>query len=323
MEMTKAKKKRPPRLERPKKQYDTSQCALYGIKGTLQLLRALKWEKSLGELEALAQERGAYSVWTEQDGRTIQAPTPKLRTVHARVAVLLRRIIPPHYRHSGIRDRSFITNAAEHLEAHASLKLDIKSFYPSTKFGHVRRFFIVQMNCAPDVAAILARLCCYQKRHVPTGAVHSEVLAFYCHKEMFDQLAERVRVRGGRMTIYVDDIMVTMPNASLTDLEWTRHLFSHYGMQMHPRKSSVLRRKQEKIITGVAIRDGRMFAPSVQHKKVEELLGEMRLASTDEVEKRKARSLIGHLDHIAHIDPRFKARASGNRARLKSLVTVS
>jgi hypothetical protein len=179
--MSSPKRKKPPRLEIPKKQYALNQCALYGIKGTQQLLSVLKWTAGLAALKAEAQKPGSYSVWTEDDGRVIQAACPSLRLVHSRIAVLMRRVLPPEYRHSGIRGLSFITNAAQHCAPHASLKLDVRKFYPSTKYSHVRSFFVNEMHCAPDVAGILAHLCCYQGA-IPTGGVHSEVLAFYCHK---------------------------------------------------------------------------------------------------------------------------------------------
>lgn len=308
------------RLEKPKKQYAKDQCALYGIKGLGQLTEALQWPGELKDLLALSDDSGAYRVWQEQDGRWIQEPTRHLRAVHTRVAVLLRRILPPDYRQSGVRSRSFLSNAANHLDGHASLKLDIKSFYPSTTFGHVRRFFVREMKCAPDVAARLAQLCCYQRKHVPTGGVHSEVLAFFCHKEMFEKLLSRVKDRGGRMTVYVDDIMVTMPNASITDLEWTRKLFAGYGMRLHPRKSTVLRRTSVKCITGVWIRNGKMLAPKQQHSKAVEIMRNLKAAGSQGERVKSARSLIGHLDHIAQIDQRFKQRAIGNRARLKDLL---
>jgi len=150
--------------------------------------------------------------------------------------------------------------------------------------------------------------------------VHSEVVGFYCHKPAFDALLARTETRGGVMSVYVDDIMVTMPNASLTDLEWVRRLFRRTGIEMHRGKSSVIPKRAPKLITGVVIRHGATAAAATQHRRIRELEAKLATSVDADERKRSARSLVGHLDHIAQIDPRFKARATGSRGRLAALL---
>lgn len=318
--MEKQSRKRPPRLEVPRKQYTHKDCALYGLRGMGQLLHVLKWKGSRQELEALSAAKGSYKVWSTSTGRSVQAASPVLRLIQARIAVLLRRVMPPDYRHSGVRGRSFITNALQHLQDDPSVKLDIKSFYPSTTFRHVFRFFRDPMQCAGDVAFLLAKLCCFQERHLPTGGVHSEVVAFWCHKDSFDRLWERTVGRGGKMSVYVDDIMLTMPGASLTDLEWARRLFARQRVRIHPGKSKVLPKRGAKVITGVEIRRGKAGAPKQQHRMIKQRLDEVRAATSLPDTAKAVNSLLGHLDHVAQIDPRFVSRAQGTRKRFKSVL---
>lgn len=315
------KRKKPPKLESPKKQYTLDQCALYGVQGIGQLIHVLDWKGSRQALEDLSAAKGSYRSWKNEKGRGLQAATPELRRVQARIAVLLRRVMPPEYRHSGVRGRSFLTNAQQHLQDDPSLKLDIKSFYPTTTFQHVRKFFKEVMRCAGDVAFLLAKLSCYQDRHLPTGGVHSEVMAFYCHRESFEKLWKRVKSRGGTMTVYVDDIMLTMPGASLTDLEWARRLFAKQRVKIHPGKSKVIPKRSVKVITGVEIRSGKVGAPKRQHMMIKQRLDEIRLASSPEEVSGAAMSLLGHLDHVAQIDPRFVSRARGTRGRFKAALS--
>jgi len=315
-----AKKK----LERPKKQYALNQCALYGIRGLGELAAILEWKENPVDLERFADRPYNYRAWTEE-GRAIQAPIESLRSVQVRIATLLRRVQPPEYRHSGIRKRSFLTNAQQHLADDPSIKIDIRKFYPSTSFDHVRRFFRNDLRCAGDISVILAKLCCYRRNlgnagHLPTGGVHSEVLGFYCHKRAFDALLARAEGRGGAMSVYVDDIMVTMPNASLTDLEWVRRLFSRSGIEMHRGKSRVISKRAPKTITGVIIRNGTTHAIAAQHRKTKELEEALVAELNLEAKKKIARSLLGHLDHIAQVDARFKSRAVGARGRLAALL---
>lgn len=266
------------------------------------------------ELRSLVDLQGGYRVW-KQDDRVVQAAKPVLRRIHARIATLLRRVAPPHYRHSGVRDRSFLSNAMQHTELHASLKLDISKFYPSTTVHHVWKFFVHRMQCAPDVAAFLAGLCCFQKRHLPTGGVHSEVLAFYCHLGMLDALNARVAARGGIMTVYVDDIVITMPGACESDLRWAERLISRARLTMNVRKSRVIQTHKEKLITGVCIQRGKVRAPAGQHLKVKHLHEAIALGSPADDAAMNVRKLQGHLDHIAQIEPKYQARARGHRAK--------
>jgi len=313
-------RKKPPKLENPRKQYALDQCALFGVNGFGQLLQTLGWAGTRVELEALPNAKGSYSEFKNEEGRWVQSAGKELRAVHFRIATLMRRVLPPEYRQSGVRGRSFLTNAQQHTCVEPSIKLDIKKFYPTTTFQHVLNMFAHDMRCSGDVAFLLAKLCCFKQRHLPTGGVHSEVLAFYCHKNSFDQLLDRATARGGVMTVYVDDIMITMPEASLTDLEWARRLFANQGVKLHPGKCKVIPAGTTKTITGVQIRNGEISAPAKQHRMIKERFDQLR-ESTDEAERATlARSLIGHLDHVAQIQPAFASRAKGNRARLKALV---
>lgn len=286
-----------------------------------QLQHELGWTGDRKRLEALADAKDAYRVWPGPKGRVVQEPGPELRAVHARIATLLRRVAPPDYRHSGVRGRSFLTNAQQHALDCPSIKADIRGFYQSVTFAHVWTFFQQEMKCAGDVAFLLAKLCCYERKHLPTGGVHSEVVAFYCTRGCFEQLNKRARQRGGVMSVYVDDIMVTMPEASHTDLGWMKRLFAHRGFTLHPVKSRVYGKRESKTITGVRIRNGRLAAPQRQHLAIKDLNARLRdAATTPEAAANSARSLLGHLDHVAQIEPRFKLRAVGNRARLKPVI---
>ncbi len=285
-------------------------------------MHKLTWSHSKKALEALSDQKGAYKVWQHASGRWVQEANPELRKLQARIATLLRRVEPPEYRHSGVPGRSFLSNAASHRADMPSVKTDIKAFYPSIRFNHVRHFFKSKMNCAGDVAFLLAKICCYERQHLPTGGVHSELLAFYCLKPCFDAIAERARNQDGAMTAYVDDIMLTLPCASHSDLRWIKRLFRQHGITLHgAKKSRVFRKNEQKTITGVCVRDGHMRAPQSQHLAIKNRFAALRDPSLADTERaRVARSLIGHWEHVQQIDPRFTPRARGNRSRLDVLI---
>lgn len=310
-------KKKKSRLEKPKKQYAKDQCALYGLKGLGQLRKVLEWHASQRRLERVPEKKSSYKVWRNSKGRDVQEAIGELRALHVRIATLLRRISPPDYRHSGVRGRSYITNASEHAVGQPSIKIDIKAFYPSTTFHHVYAMFRGYLECADDVALLLAKICCFRETHLPTGGVHSEVTAFFSHKALFDRIANRAVQFGGRFTVYVDDLVMTFDKASASDLSWAANEIKKHGLILHPDKSRVIGRRERKTITGVTIAGEVTLAPQKNHLNV---LSSFR--SLSELRGIKdagaARRLIGQLDQIAQIDPRFKSRAKGNRIRLKN-----
>jgi len=313
------KKTKKSRLKRPKKQYSVDQCALYGLKGLGQLRDVLLWEGSQRKLEQLPYKRSSYRVWTEE-GREIQSAEHELRFLHYRIATLLRRIKPPIYRHSGIRGRSYITNGAAHAIDEATLKLDISSYFTSTTFQHVYRFFRDHLSWSDDVAVVLAKICCFRDKHLPTGGVHSEDLAFHAHKPLFDKLNARAKRAGGVFTVYVDDLALSFSGASDSDLRWASRAISGHGLRMNHRKSRLLPKKAEKVMTGVKINGVHVSAPNRNHLKLREGFEALSIAPK-ELKPTAARRLQGRYDQIAQIDRRFKEAAGGNRKRLRPLLS--
>jgi hypothetical protein len=178
------------------------------------------------------------------------------------------------------------------------------------------------MKCATDVAHVLSRICCYQNSYLPTGARHSEVLAFYCHKSIFDKIRERANSRYGVMTTYIDDLVVTMEGASSGDFQWIRRLFSAVGMKLNLRKSLIYRVKDSKTVTGVILTKGKKRAPHKQHlKALKHFMAMDELLKNTPEHTSHARKLMGHLEHIASIDGRFIKKAVGNRLRFGKTIT--
>ena len=308
------------RLETPIKQYSIKDCALYALRGRNQLINALLWKGTFDELESLAKRRDNYRCWLK-DGREVQESREHLRRIHFRIATLLGRVAPPDYRHSGVKKRSFVTNAAQHAVDEPMLQFDIRKFYPSTTFKHVYRFFAVELSCAADIAHLLATLCCFESKHLPTGGVHSEVMAFYVHKRQFDAIKARAESRGGRMSSYVDDIAITAPEISLTDLEWVRRRMKQHGLALHPGKSFVSRKIDARILTGVQLTGSKLLALSKHRKCIKDLNEALSQTSCPSAARSVARKLMGHYDHIAQVESAFRPIATGNRARLKKVLS--
>jgi len=125
------------------KRYPINQSPLYKLRNRRKL--ASIFNLKISDLEALVKRNDNYRIFRigkeTKKTRTVEVPKPKLDRLHHRLFVLLSRIEPPDYLHSGVKGRSYVTNAKSHLHAHELAKVDIVQFFPSTKGWHVFNFF--------------------------------------------------------------------------------------------------------------------------------------------------------------------------------------
>lgn len=286
--------------------YPLHQSQLYKV-SSRKKLAAEVFNVDLKWLERLAHHEKNFRIFAiVQSGksRQVEVPKPTLERVHRRLFSLLERIEKPDYLHSGCRGRSYITNARAHAGPAPLVKLDLKKFYPSVDGARVARFFRETLNCSPDVAGLLTRLCVCEN-HVPTGSCVSQLLAYYAAAPMLDELYSLAATHGVRMTCYVDDLTFSGARATPSFLWAAKQIVDRHGFRYH--KHRTYRADQDKVVTGAMIRGDRVTVISNrEHDLARHIhaLGGMdavaRLAAID--------SLIGKASAAAQIDRRFLAR---------------
>ena len=249
--------------------YPLNQSPLYKLQ-TRRKLAGL-FGMSAPELEKLAKRPDNYRIFTigkdKNKLRQVEEPKPCLERIHRRLFNLLRRINPPEYLHSGIKGRSYITNAKEHIGSDTAITLDIRKFFPSTRGWHVFDFFHNVMQCSRDVAGLLTKLStCHD--HVPTGSCLSQVIAFYAHYEMFEEIYNLTSSKGLIMTCYVDDIAISGKNANKAVLYEIRGILKRRGLKSHSGKESVFRKGVPKEITGSIVVENGLRLPNKKHQKI-------------------------------------------------------
>lgn len=246
-----------------RKLYPIDQSPLYAMKGLGQLEKALQADLQAA-LEACTAE--SYRVFVNDKGREIQAPRGTLDRIHRRIAALLARVETPDYLFSK-RGRSHLDNAGAHRGQVELLKTDIKEFYPGTTHAMVTLMFQRHFNCASDIARILAGVCCFNG-FLPTGSSLSGFLAFWCAKDMFDELHELALAHGLVMTVFADDITISGSGASSKLLWRARQIIHKHGRTTKRKKSRVYAASHPKPVTGAVLRDGEMLLPNSQHLKI-------------------------------------------------------
>lgn len=251
--------------------YLLNQCPLFKLKSKKKLADILGM--SVQEIESLAKREDNYRVFfinkTNGKPRKIEEPKPHLERIHRRLFNLLSRINAPEYLHSGVVNRSYISNAAAHLNADTALTLDIEAFFPSTLGWHVFEFFDSVMQCSRDVSGLITRLSTVAG-HVPTGSCLSQIMAFYAHKNMFDEINALAEASGFKMTCYVDDISISGSNVGPSFLYAVRGILQRRGLKSNLKKEAIYRKGVPFQITGAIVRSDGLFLPNKKHKNIHE-----------------------------------------------------
>lgn len=298
-----------------RKTYHLDQCPLYRLQSRKKLASEI-FDVELSLLEKLANTSTNYHVFNLQQGektRQVEVPKRILERIHRRLFVLFERIQKPEYLQSGVKGRSYISNAKRHVGNTPLVKLDIKKFYPSIDSARVYRFFFETLKCSPDVSGLLTKLTTYEE-HVPTGSCASQLLAFFAAKPMFDALNQLATESGLVFSCYVDDMTFSGTEATPKLLWAVKQVVHSYGLAYH--KDQCYTAGQQKLVTGVMV-DGDRIAvlPSREH----ELWRRMHNLGDGDEEQRKAalNSLIGSVVAAGQIEKRFLARLQ-NLRRIKA-----
>lgn len=308
------------------KQYPLNQSPLFKLRSLRRLGLILGVEAA--ELRALAVRDDNYRVFTvspkkhcrcilgEDEGgvepaplklRTVEAPKAELERAHVRLFKLLRRIQPPEYLHSGVKGRSYISNARVHRGAKPLIKIDIRRFYPSTSADHVRRFFQCRLRCSQAVSALLTSLTTVDG-HLPTGSCLSQQLAFLTHQPLFDRLDQLARNRGATMTCYVDDITISGVGATGSLLFEVKREIHSWGLRHH--KAHVYPAALPKVVTGVVLVGDEMRVLNRQHARIHRMRSSAREGFPECDAKACMAGFIGRLNAAAQVDEKFRYEAS-------------
>ena len=110
--------------------------------------------------------------------RTITSPDPALKFIQHQLHRILECIYEPKAAVHGFTvDRSIKSNANQHPKTKWVFNVDISDFFPSINFGRVRSMFMANpYKCTPEVATVLARICCVDNQ-LPQGAPTSPIVS--------------------------------------------------------------------------------------------------------------------------------------------------
>lgn len=317
--------------------YKIDQCALYKVGSKKRLSKILNI--SLKNLLYLAKSTNNYRVFELpaescsftgkiRKARLVQEPKPLLKAIHTRLQKLISRIEPPIYGHAAIKGRSYRSNAQTHTSSLCLATLDVRKFYPSTRQSFVRDFFAKKLLCAPDVADILTKICCFPCQTdssnsigLPTGSPLSPILSLHANKKMFDQLQRYSDTNNLIFTCYVDDITFSGQTFPKDLVRRIKEIVFSYGHIIANEKTKIFKETDTKHVTGVAIRDNRLTVPHSRFQKARSISKTLKNTPSSEITTRLTlqRKLSGLLGEAGFLDARFKQWAARSYIDLAQL----
>lgn len=170
--------------------------------------------------------------------RIIMEPVAPLKAIQFKLLQVLNVIYHPKpCVHGFVRERSIVTNAAQHVRRKYILNLDLSDFFPSIHFGRVRGMFMAYpYNLNDRIATILAQICSLPNG-LPQGAPSSPIVSNMICARLDSKLQRLARDSNWYYTRYADDLTFSgarggLPNSLAVMQEADTGLIMNIGKEL-------------------------------------------------------------------------------------------
>lgn len=294
------------------KQYKKDQSPLYAIKSKKRLARILDTDiKTI--IHIALDSNKHYRYWEtkqkprdricniDHKPRKIQEPKEELLKIHKVIAKLLSRIKKDEFVYSATKGRSYLNNAECHKDhiRQPAFKIDIEKFYPSVKIKRVQRFFQNEMKCAPDIARIIAKICCAHGA-LPTGSPISPTLSYFSCKDIFAWISNFSENNNLSFSLYVDDMFFSGEIASKDIMKQIIGHLTKHGLRGH--KAVYFPANKTRVITGVAITPHGLQITHKRQKKIRSYKEMFYKTKSPEEIQTLGRTLLGQYREASRIE---------------------
>lgn len=231
--------------------------------------------------------------------RVISSPKRQLRGAQSWVLNNILTKIAVHPAAMAFRpEHSILDNAKPHVGKGVIVKIDLKDFFPSIRFGRVKGMFRY-LGYNEGVATLLALLSTESvtvaatldgerkfvrigERHLPQGACTSPATTNILCRRMDARLTELAAAFGFVYTRYADDLIFSHESAEAPVgplLGRIRAVIAEEGYVVNEDKTRILRPQHRQVVTGVVVnetprisrRDMRNFRAFLKHCETEGL----------------------------------------------------
>ncbi len=201
--------------------------------------------------------------------RTITAPQETLKRLQR--AVLDRELNSweLHEAATGFRQGvGIVENARRHCGRPLVVNVDIKGFFPNTRFPQVLELLHRRLHgrFSPRAVRLLAVVLSYEQA-LPTGAPTSPALANQILKSTDAALATVAARKGVTYTRYADDLTFSSNGrGALEILPFVHERLTELGYELDPKKTNVFRKGRRQCVTGLVVNERPNWAKPLRRK---------------------------------------------------------
>lgn len=266
----------------------------------------------------------------KRDGtlRRLLAPDPLLRAVQRDI---LHRVLPERARSpfatAYFSGASIRAGALPHVGQPQVLKLDIEDFFGAITYGMVLQSAFSDCYYPPQIAALLAHLCCYSDL-LPQGAPTSPALSNLVMRPFDAHMGAWCHQRGIAYTRYSDDMTFSGAFDARAVERKVRAFLEARGFTLNAKKTRHLTRGRRQVVTGVVVNEKAQVSRDTRRRLRQALYycqrygpaaHLARIGDTDYLPDgpagvlRYLRSLQGRIGHVAQVCPQDAAFARMHR----------
>lgn len=216
-------------------------------------------------------DRYTYFIIPKKSGkapRPIAAPVKELKIILRYLNRILQALYETNkYAMGFVPGRSVRTNAAQHVNKNYVFNIDLKNFFLSIEKSRIEKTFIKQYNLAPEIADIIASLCCIrvffeknpsEPRYIlPQGAPTSPIITNIICQKLDYQLAYLAHRFNATYSRYADDITFSsMHNIYQEKSEFMiklRKIIATHHFKINPDKTRLQKKGSRQCVTGIVV----------------------------------------------------------------------
>ncbi len=234
--------------------------------------------------------------------RQIQKPSKELKKVQTLILKKIVARIPLADCVYGLhKGRGIVENALLHNEQPYAAKFDIRHFFPSIHISAIKNIYL-GIGCGEEAARTLTALATNQHQ-LPQGAPTSSYLASVVLHDVDFQISQLAQHNNFTYSRYCDDICVSGNQDMRLISRKIREVICSHGFTLSAAKTKYFGPSDEKIVTGITIRNGKLHVP-VQTQLVEDHVKMLRRGEVDLIESR----IRGLIAFIRQVDPNLSKR---------------
>lgn len=186
--------------------------------------------------------------------RQINAPVLPLKSMQRWILENILYKIPTDNCVNGfVPEKSIVSNASPHLNSKYIVKMDIVDFFPSIKFGVIKKYFS-KLGYSKDIANALASLCIFEN-HLPQGAPTSPYLANLVCADMDNRIKKLCLKYNLKYTRYADDITISGNNNVFWVKNVVEKILNSYRFEINRSKTVLLKPGDRKRVTGIIVNE--------------------------------------------------------------------